>query len=381
MSYDVIFWRGAADEDPLEVWHSLYAGEPVEGIRPFTTAEVVAAFRTVFGSQLRVVDDHLEGRRFELVAREGATHLQVTCAWSVADEPEIVTRIHAAGAALGCVPFDPQLAQPRKDIQPKPALAPLTVAPGAFDGLPVVDLTVRSKLAVRPDRVTSFGAVQTCTLTDPSSAPSGFAAIHPLFVEAAREPLTDAKYARIVDDVFPFDVVSGRMHAGNWYRSELLGVHEGRAGFLRAPGRADVKEEGRSATRTTRIVLDRVDLRASPAKRAGNPPTDLSVVVGHVLVRAIGSALAGDLRPLLRAVVLLVSISTQGRPAAQLFDDELPKGLPPFELYELGASIPVWCGRMLECRLVVPDEGGWKLLAIEHDPAPLFEVGHVHAPI
>lgn len=113
MSYDLIFWRGRPTQPPTEVWNALYEKEPVNFVMQLAFADVLAAFRTIYGADLQVetAERRISGRGWEFGMEEGDYYLHVTCSWALAEDEVAIKKLQQAGRAAGCSMFDPQTYQ------------------------------------------------------------------------------------------------------------------------------------------------------------------------------------------------------------------------------------------------------------------------------
>jgi hypothetical protein len=119
MSYDLIFWRGPAGEEPSATFHRLNRGDSVTGVQVLYVEEVRAAFREEF-PELRERAPGLHGFRgpgFDVALSAPPIRLVfVCCAWGVLERPEILEKIKRAGyTRLRCHLYNPQVDEFREN--------------------------------------------------------------------------------------------------------------------------------------------------------------------------------------------------------------------------------------------------------------------------
>lgn len=107
-----MLWRGAPTEEPHAVFEKLRVGERVQFVPAFSAATVFQAFRRVFGEHATIDEatGSVVGPGFELTVRDGALHLYITCAWSLAtkERAEDLARLKNTAAFLECRWYEPQ---------------------------------------------------------------------------------------------------------------------------------------------------------------------------------------------------------------------------------------------------------------------------------
>jgi tetratricopeptide (TPR) repeat protein len=119
MSYDLIFWRGQAGEEPSATFHRLNRGDSIAGVQELSVEEVRAAFREEFpdlkerGPELR----GFLGPGFDIALSAPPIRLVfVCCAWGLLKEPEILEKIKLAGyTRLRCHLYNPQVNEFREN--------------------------------------------------------------------------------------------------------------------------------------------------------------------------------------------------------------------------------------------------------------------------
>lgn len=391
MSYDLVFWAGFPREEPNVVWARLTDGEVVDGIEPFAFDEVATAFRDVFGSEL-VIDPEtvsIAGRGFEL-RMSSDPYLYVCCSWSIVKTPEgetVLGQLRQVATALSATVFDPQTAIPPRHTD-HPAvmvdlaeLGPVREVQHAIEG---------------EDRAQSFGRLETWSVDarEPTEVGAAAQRIHEVYLAQAGDGINRqhalhptrlfdvaCRYARVVQSVLPFEVIvasgEGRARDGttSQFGNRVLGVDQGKVGFLLPPASTVVREDGQLLDRWTGLFLSSTGPLAS--RRA--EPTDLTAPVTHAATAALAKAHAGDTRPLRNLLAVLVTITQDGYAAEELFAGEAPVGSDyarAFEAYESGAAMPLWTGRnggcLLEARLRLLDDDRFALTMLVRDHnAPL----------
>jgi tetratricopeptide (TPR) repeat protein len=119
MSYDLIFWRGPAGEEPSATYLRLVRGDWVAGIQELSVEEVRAAFREEFPDLKERGPEHLGflGPLFDvLLLAPPIRAVFVCCAWGVLKRPEILEKIERAGyTRLRCHLYNPQVNEFREN--------------------------------------------------------------------------------------------------------------------------------------------------------------------------------------------------------------------------------------------------------------------------
>jgi hypothetical protein len=117
MSYDLYFWRQSKDlqKSPQEVLDLLSEDRPVEGIVAFPREQIRRALKQTFPD--------IEDEDFELTWEGAGSYFQIgfghanekdvqlitaTCGFELLKSPEVVNRLVASCASLGCALYDPQ---------------------------------------------------------------------------------------------------------------------------------------------------------------------------------------------------------------------------------------------------------------------------------
>jgi hypothetical protein len=116
MSYDLVFWRGNSAEKPSDVLQKLSRLEIVDGLEVLDKEEVINAFRSTFGQDLKVElaadggDEYIHGWLFSFQLYKPLSCLWVTCGWKVLEQPQVLQKLTIAGyCRLGCNMYNPQI--------------------------------------------------------------------------------------------------------------------------------------------------------------------------------------------------------------------------------------------------------------------------------
>lgn len=402
MSYDLLFWRSPPHHAPDAILDALQEDEPVDGLEPFTRAEVTAAFFETM--DVREDELGLLGRGFELGLADGARYLQVCCSWRVLDGTDTLDALVRVGQRLGCRVFDPQLGRyltgaptaaersagrALRDAGADHARAELGLDPVRLDrGFDAVARKLAAPIvAATPDeRAASFEGARTWTTPEDLAEPA-FEAIERFLVEVPGQGIARGHefhpanassrrgvYAALDRDVLGIDVVVARLEStfasgSGSSTHRLLALVEGRPGFLRPTGREQGEEEGRRLTRMTGFACERFGPTASASRRASDPPRELGPVVARALAAALERARSGDDRALRRALTVLCSLANEGHATVELSP---PDGVSAIEVYEAGAALFVWSQRAgvaytSEVRLALPDDGALRVTIVDHE--------------
>jgi hypothetical protein len=373
MSYDLVFWRGTPREDPDLVWARLREAEPVEGIDLLAPVEVRQAFRTIFGGRVKVADSELLGPGFEVTVARVEPFVTVRCAWSLLESDDgeaVLTEIERVGALLGATVFDPQRAAAPVDPTIRPVAAGLDQL-----GPP------RRAVHARPNenRAQSFATVDHWRI---HGRDDGGKSLHSLFLRQADDAMSPrhayrsdrlsdivCDYVRLVQTVFPFEVLaahgSGRASdgVGVGFSSRLLGIVDGKLGFLTSPRNTLVEDDGAWVTCWTGMEW----APTGPVAARRGPSLDLTEIVDRAAREAFAQARRGRTRALRDWIVLMTAIDRDGIAAEELFAPEAPPtargGGRAFELSDAGAAMPVWVATpdWVEARLHLPSPGGFEL--------------------
>jgi hypothetical protein len=110
MSYDLIFWRGIAEDTPTNIYNRLNREEHVEGILELSRKEVVAAFLIEF-PDLEEEDSELLEQGFAVVMSASPIKMIIiNCSWNILKQPDILEKIQRAGFLhLRCNYYNPQI--------------------------------------------------------------------------------------------------------------------------------------------------------------------------------------------------------------------------------------------------------------------------------
>jgi len=109
LSHDLILWRGRPRETPAEVWKALRAGDAVEQVRPLVRAEIIQAFRQVYGSKtLTIQEGRIAGTGWELQIDDGMLHLLVSCNGTGEEVAAMTPKLTSAARKAWCSIYDPQ---------------------------------------------------------------------------------------------------------------------------------------------------------------------------------------------------------------------------------------------------------------------------------
>src|SRR5262245_58873918 len=212
MSYELVLWRSATDEDPDPdlLWPPPPPREEaVPGVVPLTFAEVREAFVDVFGSRVEIDNDRLCGPGFELTVAPVQSYLTITMASSLLDShagQQVHVDIALVAARLGARFFNPR-------ADPAPVDATIRAAEADLEQL---GEPVRAEDAGRDvDRAQSFARFAIWRIEGPDD---GSRSIHSLFLRQASDGVSpglffhpsrltrlSCEYVRLVQSVFPFE--------------------------------------------------------------------------------------------------------------------------------------------------------------------------------
>ncbi|MEJ7600765.1 MAG: hypothetical protein WKG01_22865 [Kofleriaceae bacterium] len=363
MSFDLILWRGVPEGGPDLAWSRLVVGDPVAGLAPFTTEEVLAAFKAACRGEVQIQGTEIFGRDFSVGAEDGALYLHITCAWSVARDAAAQRPIHDAARRLDATVFDPQLAKPPPVVTRSIAAAAEWGTSHGYEGeLPAERATTLAGMtfsSMPPDRGPLLEQVHALFVHHASKHQSRTDAMHP----ANLDDLV-CTYARLAPDTLPFEVVIACGHGTYVNRSYvldsrlprcLIGIAGGRLGILSSP----VSTYGKDADGAHVSTWKAIRLEpGGPAHDARGDHVDLTSQVADAARAALARAHAGDTLPLRSWLAAMVSIDAGGGAA---FEHEAP------EVFEAGAVMKLWAQymfavRIVEARLRLPDRGGFALV-------------------
>jgi hypothetical protein len=379
MSYDLILWRGPGGDDESNTWRRLARGEHVASVASLTAAEVKRAFRLVFGADVEIGVERIVGPAFALSLQELSPYLHICCPWSVAGPDSDCSTLDAiarVASALRAHCYNPQLAPP---------------ASSEVLELPIVELAELGESrsfeyeVAGEDRAQSFAQIETWRVIGLEGA-----ALHRFFVaqEGARARLSGVRqivcdYVRLTQPLLPLEILLARcriqMENGSQSSSgpRLLGIVQGRAGYLKASQGTMVSEYDGTFARWTGVTLS----PNGPASDSKGAAIDLSKTFHDAAWAAMTAAREGQTRPLRDFMVTMTALDAGGL-AEELFDAEIPAGeamVHAFEMRGAHAALPVWSqqagGIACEARLEVI--GGFTFELAQRRPA---KPRHAFAP-
>jgi hypothetical protein len=370
----------------------LAAGEPIEGHRPFSAAEVIEAFSSVFESAITVGGNQILGTGFETTVSDGRPYVQVACSWKLGATPErefLEARFRRVATRLRAILFDPQVSRTpgARKIAETPGRArdaPAKSRPANDVPGPLAELgtpTSEDHFRLDEDRAQSFGRIQRWLIT---GLDEGTGAIHSAFLresgkglhpnhEYQPKHLTDVvcHYVRLVQSVLPFDILvasgSGRAKDGAFkpFSNRVIGIVDGKVGMLGSLHNTLVKDGDLTISRWTQVVL----AEASSTLKLPTVVATLTEVVATAARDAHQAALRGQTRPLRDWLALMVAVDSGGMATEELLPSEVPSdqdGARGFRVLDSGAIMPLWTQRpfaafRVEASLSLAERGRFEL--------------------
>jgi hypothetical protein len=366
VSYDFVLWRVPAESATGETFRMLASGETVEGLKPFTAAEVVDAFSEVFGADVTVSPkQRILGPSFETLVSDGDRYVQIGCSWKVAQSPEresLEGKLGRVARKLGASLFNPQDVAPVKSASPKPPGKLSANEITTIDDLLVGLGTPKRERYSRADedRAQSFACVDRWRVSGLDWEGTG---LHAMFVRDAghRKSVQDqfhptrltglvCDYARLVQSVLPVEMIAAngggqaKDGVGYTFPARVIGIINGQVGFVTSPHSTLLREDDVVMNKWTDVIL----APPNSGPRDSGSPAVLTEAFDAAARSAFAAARAGDTRRLRDWIVLMCAVSTNGLAAEELLPGEVPpgdSGAPAFQLLEDGAVMPVWSCR------------------------------------